>query len=461
MRDFVKSMRLLCVSILALLLCRCAPDGHSPDNSEKARIVVVTDLGGIEPGVAFDPDDTESMIHLLVCSDLVDIEGIVTGMAWTSEPLRNGVKHVNALLDSFGEVLPNLMKHSDGYPPLDYLKSVVKQGPVLAHMDGVGEGKDTPGSEHIISVVDKDDPRPVWLTTWAGMSPIAQALWKVKSTRTEAELQEFISKIRIYDVLGQDDCGAWVAKNFPEILYIRNTRVYGWTPDDEWFSKNVQDMKPLGLSYPSRIWSWEGDTPGFLYFLANGLNSPEHPDYGGWGGRFKLEKTANVRGMRAAFNDKTGKDEMVYAPYYMVASTEEGVGAIVKWKDEILNDFAARMIWSCTTDYNAANHHPRAVIGKDSSLRCIYATTAPGKTLRFDASASDDPDGDNLHWNWSIYKEAGSYEGDVVTDGSDSANCQVFIPGDASGKTIHLILKLTDDGTPALTSYRRIVINID
>ena len=85
MRDFVKSMRLLCVSILALLLCRCAPDGHSPDNSEKARIVVVTDLGGIEPGVAFDPDDTESMIHLLVCSDLVDIEGIVTGMAWTAK----------------------------------------------------------------------------------------------------------------------------------------------------------------------------------------------------------------------------------------------------------------------------------------------------------------------------------------------------------------------------------------
>ena len=453
---------LLMAVLFSLLTYGCGASAETaPAPSEKARIVVVTDLGGIEPGVAFDPDDTESMLHLLVCSDMVDIEGIVTGMAWTSEPRRNGVKHVNALLDSFGEVLPNLQKHSAGYPSLEYLKSVVKEGPVLAHMDAVGEGKDTPGSEHIISVVDRDDPRPVWLTTWAGMSPIAQALWKVRNTRSEADFQKFISKIRIYDVLGQDDCGAWVAKNFPEILYIRNTRVYGWTPEDEWFVENVQNIKPLGDSYPSRIWSWEGDTPGFLYFLANGLNVPEHPEYGGWGGRFDLDKEANVRGMRAAFSESTGKDEMVYAPYYMVASAEEGVQAITKWRSEILNDFAARMLWSATSDYDAVNHHPRAVVGSDASLQCIYMTASVGEILNFDASASSDPDGDALNWDWSVYKEAGTYEGEVDVEGSDRAECRLAIPEDASGSSIHLILRLTDGGMPALTAYRRIVINVN
>ena len=262
-------------------------------------------------------------------------------------------------------------------------------------------------------------------------------------------------------MLGQDDCGAWVAKNFPEILYIRNTRVYGWTPEDEWFVENVQNIKPLGDSYPSRIWSWEGDTPGFLYFLANGLNVPEHPEYGGWGGRFELDKEANVRGMRAAFGESTGKDEMVYAPYYMVASAEEGVQAITKWRPEILNDFAARMLWSATSDYDAVNHHPRAVVGSDASLQCIYMTASVGEILNFDASASSDPDGDALSWDWSVYKEAGTYEGEVDVEGSDRAECRLAIPEDASGSSIHLILRLTDGGTPALTAYRRIVININ
>lgn len=455
----MKRIALLLIICTTIVSCKVTST-QKTDSADKARIVVVTDMGGLEPGVAFDPDDTESMVHLLVCSDRVDIEGIVTAMAWTTEPKRNGIKHINILLDQFGEVLPNLQKHSEGYPSLEYLKSITKEGSLVAHMDGVGEGKDTPGSEHIISVVDKDDPRPVWLTTWAGMSPIAQALWKVRNTRSEEEFRKFASKIRIYDVLGQDDCGAWVAKNFPEILYIRNTKVYGWTPKDEWFVENVQNIKPFGDSYPSRIWSWEGDTPGFMYFLANGLNVPEHPEYGGWGGRFDLEKAEGVRGMRGAFNERTGKNETQYDPYFMVASAEEGIEAVKMWQNEILNDFAARMLWTATDDYSAANHHPYAIVGQDNTLQCIYKKSAPGKALTFNASASCDPDGDEINWNWSIYKEAGTYSGEVSINGADEPECRITVPEDASGKTIHLILKVTDNGTPALTTYRRVVLEI-
>ena len=40
------------------------------------------------------------------------------------------------------------------------------------------------------------------------MNTLAQALWKVSRTRTPEEVEAFVSKIRIYDILGQDDAGA-------------------------------------------------------------------------------------------------------------------------------------------------------------------------------------------------------------------------------------------------------------
>ena len=34
----------------------------------------------------------------------------------------------------------------------------------------------------------------------------------------------------------------------------------------------------------------EGDTPSWLNLIPNGLSYPEHPDWGGWGGRYELYK---------------------------------------------------------------------------------------------------------------------------------------------------------------------------
>ena len=40
-------------------------------NEDKYRLIVTTDLGGT------DPDDIQSMIHLLLCSNVIDIEGLI------------------------------------------------------------------------------------------------------------------------------------------------------------------------------------------------------------------------------------------------------------------------------------------------------------------------------------------------------------------------------------------------
>ena len=99
---------------------------------EKCRLIVTTDLGGS------DPDDIQSMIHLLVCSDVIDIEGLISAQAWVNDPDKTD--KIREVVNHFGEVLPRLKKHAKGYPELIDLLSVIKRGQEKAHMDGVGEG---------------------------------------------------------------------------------------------------------------------------------------------------------------------------------------------------------------------------------------------------------------------------------------------------------------------------------
>lgn len=212
---FVTLSALLCSSLLA-----------------QTRMIVMSDIGGS------DPDDTQSMVHLLVSLDRVELEGIVSQHAWV--PYGNGaVTLINQVIDAYEEVYPNLQVHSKKFPTASYLRSVVKVGQAEAAMHGVGDGKDSEGSEWIIKTIDKDDDRPVWITAWSGLNTLAQALWKVSHTRTAEQVERFVSKVRVYDVLGQDDAGAWIVKNYPNLIYIRNTEIYGWPPSDEWVRKNV------------------------------------------------------------------------------------------------------------------------------------------------------------------------------------------------------------------------------
>lgn len=446
---FMKKFVAILLLFVPLLAHRTLAQSLLPN--EKNRVIVTTDLGGT------DPDDIQSMVHLLVCSNVYDIEGLVSSQVWMTDPDKTG--KIKEVVERFGEVLPRLKKHAPGYPDLDYLRSIVKRGQAVSNMDGVGEGKDSPGSELIIAAVDKKgDDRPVWVIAWGGTNTIAQAIWKVRHTRSESELKRFLGKIRIYDILGQDDAGAWIAHNFPDVLYIRNKHVYGWQSSDEWVREHIQSHGSLGKVYPNRVWVFEGDSPSFLYLYANGLNVPDSVDYGGWGGRFSKEKQSALRGMD--FIEKSGKDETQYDPYYMYVSAPEGVQAINKWQHHIWNDFEARMRWATTDRFEAANHRPVAIVNGEHSLRCLYVDTKAGETLTFDASKSEDVDKDNLSYNWSVYAEPSTYKGKVAVKGGKLPFCHLTVPRDASGKTIHLILEVTDDGTPNLTAYKRIVLRV-
>jgi hypothetical protein len=196
---------------------------------------------------------------------------------------------LDKLVDAYAECFDNLKVHGEGFPSVDYLRSISVMGQTDYGMSDVGDGKDSPASDLIIDSIDKDDPRPVWVGCWGGANIVAQAIWKVRKTRSKDKLSEFLSKLRVFDILGQDDAGAWIAKNFPEVIYIRATGVYGWQPpkNGDYQRNEIQSHGPLGAAYPDTKWATEGDTPAFMHIYPNGLNNPDKIDQGGWGGRIK------------------------------------------------------------------------------------------------------------------------------------------------------------------------------
>jgi hypothetical protein len=418
----------------------------APTASYRPRLINTTDLGG-------DPDDQQSMVRQLVTSNEFDLEGLIVATGcW--KKTQDSTAMLDTIVDAYGEVVSNLELHAKGYPSLQYLQSISALGNTGYGMDAVGEGLDSDGSDLIIAAVDKDDPRPVWVTCWGGCNTIAQAIWQVQDTRSPNDLAAFLNKLRVYDVLGQDDSGAWLVKTFPELFFIRGTGVYGWAPSDEWLDANVQNHGALGAVYPDRMYDTEGDSPSFMYLYPNGLHDPEDVAQGGWGGRFDSSKQLGIRGMSPVTN------EAQFDPYALYTDTAEGAESIARWRPAYDNDFEARMDWSVSSNYADANHHPVAVVLNDTNRSVLALPASAGSQLVLDAAGSSDPDADGLSYSWLFYAEASSYAGAVTIENATNASATLSVPKDAAGKTIHIVLELHDDGAPNLYAYRRLIVSV-
>ncbi len=434
------------VIVFGALLCVAQWSFVAAEDLWNPRVINTTDLGA-------DPDDEQSMVRQLVCANEFDLEGlIVTTGCWKKEQQNTAM--LDKIVDAYAEVEANLQVHAEGFPSAEYLRSISVMGQDGYGMDDVGEGKDSVGSDLIIASVDKDDPRPVWVLCWGGANNVAQAVLKVQQTRSAEELKLFLKKLRVFDILGQDDAGAWLAKNFPNLFYIRATKVYNWQPSDEYLEEHIQSHGPLGAVYPDRKWATEGDTPAFMHVYPNGLNDPEQIEQGSWGGRFSFEKQEGIRSMEPV------KNEHEFDPYFMYGNTEDGGESIKLWSEGYNNDFAARMDWTITPNYEDANHHPVAVLNGDETRNVLYVNAQAGTTLKLCGKDSSDPDENELSFNWNYYAAPSSYDGAIEIDGADERSCVVNIPEDAAGKTLHVILKLSDNGDPILYAYRRVVIQV-
>ena len=183
-----------------------------PAPSSKSRVLVLTDIEN-------EPDDAQSLVRFLLYTNEMDVEGLLaTTSVWMRDTTR--VDKIQGHIEAYREVRDNLLVHADGYPEADFLLSQVKTCRDVYGMNGVGEGNDTEGSEHIIATVDKEDDHPLWISVWGGANCLAQALWKVRETRTPEELDAFVVKLRVYTISDQDDSGPWMRQEFPNLFYV-------------------------------------------------------------------------------------------------------------------------------------------------------------------------------------------------------------------------------------------------
>jgi len=446
------------------------------EHLEKPRVIVLTDITN-------EPDDEESMVRFLIYSNEYDVEGLI---ATTSVWLRDKVRpeNIRERIEAYGKVRKNLLKHAPGYPTTEHLLNVTKSGLPEFGMEGVGPGKSSEGSRHIIEVVDGPDERPVWISIWGGANCLAQALWDVKYTRSSEQLEAFVSRLRVYTISDQDNSGRWMRITFPNLFYIVTPSQVGhheyykatWTGisgdrryknapfhkfelvDNPWLEQNIiKDHGPLGALYPKLAYIMEGDTPSFIGLISNGLGSRISPSYGGWSGRYVLCQT--YAETRPIWTSAEGAQDTVI--------TEDGIeytsdqATIWRWREAYQYDFAARMDWCVAETFQAANHNPVAAFNNDKSKAVAHLTVKSGQAVKLSAVGTSDPDADKLSYHWFVYKEAGDYSGTISIRYKNEKAADFIAPKVNQKRKIHVILDIKDDGKPKLYSFRRIIVTVE
>ena len=264
----------------------------------------------------------------------------------------------------------------------------------------------------------KESVEPLWITVWGGTNVIAEALQHIRQTETLEVEASLHSRLRIYAISDQDDTGEWIRNTFPSVFYIASIHGFGafdmaaWqgishpisrgdmnkvSPD--WLRTNIQ-KGPLGAVYPTSMHIMEGDTPTFLYLIQNGLGSPEWPNFGSWGGRYRPINVGSAHYADVVDTILDAGDE---------TKRTDQKATICRWRDAFQNDFAMRMAWTLEPDFSTVSHPPIPIIDGIRGPGFIRRSVKSGEAVVLDASASynpDRPDGSGgLDFQWYQYAE--------------------------------------------------------
>ena len=252
----------------------------------KPRVLISSDIGGT------DPDDFQSMIHLLMYADQFEIEGLV------ASPFGDGRKsNYLDIIDDYEKDYAQLAKHASDLPKPAALRAVVKQGAIPA-APFKGYSTSTEGSDWIIKCAKKESDQPLWVLVWGGIEDLAQALH---------DAPEIKENIRVYWIGGPNkkwsiNAYSYIAANHGDLWMIEANATYrGWfmyedSPEafkgEAYYDNFIQGRGVMGKDFIN-YYKGEikmGDTPSLAYVM-NG--DPEDPTGESWGGSFeKIDRSS-------------------------------------------------------------------------------------------------------------------------------------------------------------------------
>ena len=481
-------------------------------------------------------DDQNSLRHFLFYANEVDLQGIIQtsskfhwiGVPGAVKPKKTGKADFEGIevsgpfdapyrwpgtdwmmrvIDDYEKDYPNLIRHAEGYPTPEYLRSVTKVGNI--GYEGETEAP-TEGSELIRKHILDDDERTLYLQVWGGTNTIARALMDIESAYRDTPewpaLREKITRKVVITACGEQDPAYrnYVAEAWPEIPFVKTLQMrsyaYPWfvMPEGEskdtlraGFMKNeiLTGKSALTAGYctwldghryegegenaqfganPNIIHEWfgakmgmpftpqkydflsEGDSPTYILLFPWGFRTLENYAWGGMAGRYhKVEGQYNSKGQAlniwdVSMDRYTDRD----------GKTTE-VESMWPYVADVQRDFAARAAWAGTDTYEQGEHAPKLFIreGLDQTIK-------PGETMKLHASA-ESPDGDAVVIRAWIYNEASAAcaaETKLICDGSD---VQVRVPSEAApGEQIHVIFKAQAQGHFRLVHYQQVIITV-
>lgn len=272
------AIALLTSSSVALASAGSFTEGGALDGV-RHRVLVSTDIGGT------DPDDFQSMVHLLLYGDVLDLEGLV------SSPFGPGRKaHILEVIDRYEQDYPALRAHSPSYPTPEALRAMTKQGETeVAPYAGVR--RTTEGSDWIVRCARRDDSRPLHVLIWGGIEDLAQALH---------DAPEILPKLRVHWVGGPNkkwspDAYHYLATHHKNLWMIESNATYrGWfvggNQEGEWGNREFVRRHIAGRGTLGRYFTDHlegvikmGDTPTVSWLFRG---TPANPSQPGWGGRY-------------------------------------------------------------------------------------------------------------------------------------------------------------------------------
>jgi len=272
---------LLLTSVIILLFASCQM------REPKPRVFVFTDIN-IDKG---DPDDRQSLVHLLWYADELQIEGIVPDR-WDAQ----GMEASLMALEAYSIDYEKYDFKKAGFPETNKLKDLFAQN----SDDAV---------DRLYKAVMSGNEEPLYVLVWGNMLNFGKAL------KQHPEISDKIRLITIGTGLkyGPEDEVAGTACNVPnwngpgrneifedpkfkdmwwlEINWTYNGMFSGEEPKEMFqklsqYGELGQHMKFVTKNQPWAQYFRVGDTPSVLYLIDSSHN-PDDPEQSSWAGKFK------------------------------------------------------------------------------------------------------------------------------------------------------------------------------